>query len=57
MTQNIEQWIEQLSLTPHPEGGYYKEIITGDEFRTQRARHILAFTSYCLMTIYRIFIA
>ena len=24
---NQEQWIDMLNLEPHPEGGYYKEII------------------------------
>jgi predicted cupin superfamily sugar epimerase len=37
MAQNIAHWIEQLSLTPHPEGGYYREIITGDSLGSTRA--------------------
>ncbi len=23
----VEQWLNQLQLHPHPEGGYYKEVI------------------------------
>ncbi|SCS26097.1 cupin domain-containing protein [Staphylococcus caeli] len=30
MKQHIENWITQLQLQPHPEGGYYKEIIKGN---------------------------
>lgn len=25
--QEVQKWIEQLQLHPHPEGGYYKETI------------------------------
>lgn len=31
MNNIIKQWIEQLQLQPHPEGGFYKEIITGQQ--------------------------
>ncbi len=27
MDKNIQYWINQLDLQPHPEGGYYKEVI------------------------------
>src|SRR5699024_9377692 len=27
MGKNIQYWLNQLDLQPHPEGGYYKEII------------------------------
>lgn len=27
MGENIQYWLNQLDLQPHPEGGYYKEII------------------------------
>lgn len=27
MKKNADYWIKQLDLTPHPEGGYYKETI------------------------------
>ena len=29
MNQHIQSWISQLQLQPHPEGGYYKEVIKG----------------------------
>lgn len=31
MNNIIKQWIEQLQLQSHPEGGFYKEIITGQQ--------------------------
>lgn len=27
----VKKWVDQLELTPHPEGGYYKEIIKGEQ--------------------------
>lgn len=30
----VEEWIEQLDLVPHPEGGFYKEVIR-DEANNQ----------------------
>ncbi len=24
---NVQEWIQHLNLTPHPEGGYYRETI------------------------------
>ena len=29
--QSADYWIEKLSLTPHPEGGYYREIYRAPE--------------------------
>ncbi|RIN31218.1 cupin domain-containing protein [Staphylococcus succinus] len=29
MKQEIQNWIKQLQLLPHPEGGYYREVIKG----------------------------
>lgn len=29
MNQYVQSWISQLQLQPHPEGGYYKEVIKG----------------------------
>lgn len=29
--KNADYWIEKLRLTPHPEGGYYKEVYRSDE--------------------------
>ena len=29
MNQHVQSWISQLQLQPHPEGGYYKEVIKG----------------------------
>ncbi|RIN22137.1 cupin domain-containing protein, partial [Mammaliicoccus vitulinus] len=28
---NKDKWIEMLDLTPHPEGGYFKEIIKSQQ--------------------------
>lgn len=28
---NADYWIEKLELTPHPEGGYYRETIVADD--------------------------
>lgn len=30
MEQTVQRWISQLALQPHPEGGYYKEVIKGN---------------------------
>ncbi len=30
-------WIEQLSLKPHPEGGYYREVYRADEYIEKQA--------------------
>ena len=37
MKKNADYWIKQLDLTPHPEGGYYKETIRETINETQRA--------------------
>lgn len=40
MNQHIQTWISQLQLQPHPEGGYYKEVIKGTtEDTNQRAQY------------------
>lgn len=31
MTKTAQQWIQQLALEPHPEGGYYKRIYASDK--------------------------
>ena len=37
MKKNADYWIKQLDLTPHPEGGYYKETIRETTNEAQRA--------------------
>lgn len=39
MEHIIQNWIKQLQLQPHPEGGYYKEVIRGntDELNKREA--------------------
>ena len=40
MNQHIQSWISQLQLQPHPEGGFYKEVIKGTTDNTnQRAQY------------------
>ncbi|HQO02357.1 MAG TPA: cupin domain-containing protein [Spirochaetota bacterium] len=31
MNNEMSSWIEKLSLEPHPEGGYYREVYRSDE--------------------------
>jgi predicted cupin superfamily sugar epimerase len=31
MNDEMSSWIEKLSLEPHPEGGYYREVYRSDE--------------------------
>ncbi|MCE4994585.1 cupin domain-containing protein [Staphylococcus xylosus] len=48
MNQHIQSWISQLQLQPHPEGGYYKEVIKGT---TDNARQRAQYSSiYFLLT-------
>ncbi|ATH63319.1 uncharacterized protein ACUXOR_001690 [Staphylococcus pasteuri] len=45
--KNAQYWIDSLNLTPHPEGGYFKESIRQPSTETNRA----AFSSiYFLLT-------
>lgn len=37
MSAIVSKWIDQLQLKPHPEGGYYREIITGSSYEDVRA--------------------
>ena len=40
MKHIVNNWVKQLELTPHPEGGYYKEIIKGEwDETTSRASY------------------
>ena len=34
---DANQWIEQLQMDAHPEGGYFKSSFTSDEMRTHRS--------------------
>ena len=44
---NAQYWIDQLQMTPHPEGGYFKESIRHGSMNSTRA----AFSSiYFLLT-------
>lgn len=36
MDFSAEYWVQQLNLTPHPEGGYYKETIRTDATNQMR---------------------
>lgn len=50
--QNATDWISQLNLQPHPEGGYYKEVFRSAD-RVQRAgsdvlRHVCTSIYYLL---------
>lgn len=37
MCSNIEKLIDQLQLKPHPEGGYFREVIKGNSSELARA--------------------
>ena len=37
--QNQKQWISNLKLMPHPEGGYYRELYRSDEIIPKDALH------------------
>lgn len=37
MKKHADDWIKQLDLTPHPEGGYFKETIRESTDEAQRA--------------------
>ncbi|MGN8071392.1 cupin domain-containing protein [Mucilaginibacter sp. 22184] len=30
-TQNAAHWVQRLTLQPHPEGGYYKEVFRSEQ--------------------------
>lgn len=34
---NAQYWIDQLQMTPHPEGGYFKESIRHGSTNSTRA--------------------
>lgn len=36
MTKTINEWVNDLSLKPHPEGGYYKEVIRKTDKGSER---------------------
>ena len=38
--KTADYWISNLSLKPHPEGGYYKEIYHSDETVPEKAQEI-----------------
>ncbi len=49
MHYSVEDWVRQLDLLPHPEGGYYKEIIKAERQAEGQTRP--AYTSiYFLLT-------
>lgn len=49
MEHSVSEWVRQLDLLPHPEGGYYKEIIKAERQEEGQARP--AYTSiYFLLT-------
>lgn len=52
MTTKFDTWIEHLGLLPHPEGGYYKEMLKSEEtLRLDDKRIRPAYTSiYFLLT-------
>ncbi|MGO2175226.1 MAG: cupin domain-containing protein, partial [Staphylococcus equorum] len=40
MDGNIQYWLNQLNLQPHPEGGYYKEVIKANSnYLNERAAY------------------
>lgn len=52
MEQTVQRWISQLALQPHPEGGYYKEVIKGNHDKDMDRA---AYTSiYFLLTYHNI---
>lgn len=49
MQRTVADWVNELDLIPHPEGGYYKEIIQAERHIAQTTRP--AYTSiYFLLT-------
>lgn len=49
--KNAKQWIEQLKLEPHPEGGYYKQTDYSEELYAKNGKELPLYTNiYFLLT-------
>jgi len=49
--KTAEEWIEELNLEPHPEGGYYKRTDYSDETYTKNDKNLPLYTNiYFLLT-------
>lgn len=54
--KSAEQWIDELQLESHPEGGFYRETIREVLKDGRRAPFSSIYFFYLQMTIFRIFI-
>lgn len=57
MMKKLTQWISQLHLQPHPEGGFYKEVYRSDEIISEDSlnnrygsEHSISTSIYYLLT-------
>lgn len=50
VTRTAEEWIQILKLTPHPEGGYFREVYRSDEILSAESLARLGGTSRALST-------
>lgn len=53
--KSAEQWIDELQLESHPEGGFYRETIR-EVLKMDAERRLVVFIFCLQMTIFRIFI-
>ncbi|OJF97151.1 cupin domain-containing protein [Alkalibacterium sp. 20] len=49
--KSVEQWIKELQLEPHPEGGYFKQTDLSDDTYAKEGKHLPLYTNiYFLLT-------
>lgn len=49
--KRVQQWIDELGLKPHPEGGYYRQIERSEETYSTSSKKLPLYTSiYFLLT-------